>query len=187
MAYLSCHENRYLLDLPLVYNTVMTKFTEEHKKQISEALKGKPKPWQRKVRIAKLCPCGNTFYLTPGQVREGHGKYCSRKCSFKYQRRPKMIAMAKLCGENSINWKGDCAGYKAFHLRVQKTRGIASVCVDCGSTKKVEWANLTGNYADVMDYKELCKKCHNKFDSMRKSSTLGANGNNTREGGVVSA
>ena len=174
----------------------MTKFTEEHKKRISEALKGKPRPWQLKEKIKKTCLCGNIFYLTPGQVRKGHGKYCSRKCSFKYQNHPNFLNMAKLNGKNSINWKGDEVGYSAFHLRVQKERGKAGICEKCGSSKFVDWANQTGKYEDVSDYKQLCRKCHLIFDEIgkkgwitrkSKSSTPEANGNITREGGGVSA
>jgi DNA-directed RNA polymerase subunit M/transcription elongation factor TFIIS len=185
-----------LLDMPLMYNIIMTKFTEEHKRRISESLKGKPRPWQLKTKIVKICPCGEIFYLTPGQVRKGHGKYCSRKCSYKYQHHPNFLKYSKLKGKYNVNWKGILAKYSALHLRVQKERGIAIICESCGSTTKVEWANLTGDYNNVMDYKSLCKKCHNILDDIykkgwitrkNKSSTPEANGKNTREGGGVSA
>lgn len=45
-------------------------------------------------------------------------------------------------------------------------RGTPSECEDCGTTeaKRFEWANLTGNYQDVNDYRRLCTSCHNILD-----------------------
>jgi len=66
------------------------------------------------------------------------------------------------------SWKGDNATYSALHLRVQTARGKASKCSDCGESdknKRYNWANISGNYTDVMDYKELCVSCHNKMDN----------------------
>jgi len=68
-------------------------------------------------------------------------------------------------------WKGDDAGYKAMHLRVARARGKPSRCEDCGTTDpalRYEWANLTGRYEDVFDYRRLCKGCHNRFDARRR-------------------
>lgn len=63
-------------------------------------------------------------------------------------------------------WKGDAAKYAALHLRVQRVRGKPSKCEVCGTTtaKRFEWANMTGNYADPMDYKRMCCSCHHKHD-----------------------
>ena len=69
-------------------------------------------------------------------------------------------------GENNPNWKGNKADYKALHRRVEEIRGKPNKCEECETTKtkRYEWANISGNYSDVMDYKRLCKKCHHKFD-----------------------
>ncbi len=71
-------------------------------------------------------------------------------------------------GENNPSWKGDGAGYDAFHKRVVKARGKPRVCAACDTktAKRYEWANLTGNYADVHDYVRLCKSCHNRIDGV---------------------
>jgi len=86
-----------------------------------------------------------------------------------------------IVGPNHFNWKGCNVGYKAFHLRVGNARGKATVCQDCGDQGFVEWANLTGNYGDINDYKSLCRKCHHKLDGHNYK------GWHTRRGGVVSA
>ena len=75
-------------------------------------------------------------------------------------------------GANNSSWKGDDAGYAALHYRVQKVRGKAVKCDVCGhsdSDRKYEWANLTKNYADVMDYKQMCQSCHATYDDMTKN------------------
>lgn len=69
-------------------------------------------------------------------------------------------------GADHAGWKGDDAGYQAFHLRVQRQRGKPSRCEMCGTTEgQFEWANLMGDYADVMDYARLCVPCHRTRDA----------------------
>ena len=40
-------------------------------------------------------------------------------------------------------------------------------CQICETTKAktFEWANLTGNYSDLTDYKRMCGSCHSKYDN----------------------
>lgn len=84
-------------------------------------------------------------------------------------------------GENNHMWKGEAANYQALHLRVQQSRGRPSICAACETTDgKFEWANMTGNYADVYDYIRLCISCHRRFDADRRKKT----GRSTREGVV---
>ncbi len=70
--------------------------------------------------------------------------------------------------ENNDAWKGNKAGYAAFHYRVQKLRGKPSKCSMCETktAKRFEWANVTGDYSNVYDYVRLCKSCHSKFDNV---------------------
>lgn len=74
----------------------------------------------------------------------------------------------KQTGEDNPAWKGDNAKYAAYHYRVQKLRGKPEVCSMCETTKakRFEWANVTGDYANVYDYVRLCKSCHSKFDNV---------------------
>lgn len=73
-------------------------------------------------------------------------------------------------GEANPVWKGDRAKYQALHLRVATLRGKPQQCEECGTTqeRRYEWANLTGNYQDVMDYRRMCVSCHRKFDNQRR-------------------
>lgn len=69
-------------------------------------------------------------------------------------------------GVKNSSWKGDKAGYDAFHVRVEVLRGKPSTCETCGTTnaKAFDWANLTGRYQDPWDYKRLCRSCHARLD-----------------------
>lgn len=157
--------------------------TEEHKRNISQALKGRPRPWQEKEKIKITCPCGTKLLLTPGRIREGHGKYCSRNCTYKYRDNSKFLSLIIKKGQKNQNWRGDAVGYKAFHLRVNQLRGKAYFCEEnkTHQSTRFEWANLNGNYEDIYDYKSLCKKCHNEFDNVV------IKGWETRRGGDVLA
>lgn len=70
-------------------------------------------------------------------------------------------------GTANNNWKGDDAGYQAFHIRVEVARGTPSLCEECGTSdpsKSYDWTNISGNYEDVADYRRLCRSCHWKDD-----------------------
>jgi hypothetical protein len=133
------------------------------------------------MKIQVKCPCGKILFFTPGQIRPGHGKYCSRKCTFKYKNNLKFLEHAKKRGMENHNWKGDTAGYKALHLRITQERGKAKQCLFGKGHKFVEWANVSGEYQNVFDYIPLCRKCHQKFDDVHTK------GWNTRKGGDVTA
>ncbi len=76
-------------------------------------------------------------------------------------------------GKNNTSWKGDKATYAALHYRVEAARGKPHLCEVCGDMEKgfYEWANLTGRYADIMDYKRMCRKCHRQYDKNRPNSS----------------
>ncbi len=68
-------------------------------------------------------------------------------------------------GSKNSSWKGDSATYAALHRRVEAQRGRPKRCEDCGKTRgRFEWANISGRYSDVMDYKRLCVSCHHRLD-----------------------
>lgn len=75
-------------------------------------------------------------------------------------------------GSANDSWKGDLAGYEAFHVRVYRAFGKPSKCEQCGTTEgKFEWSNRTGAYHDINDYWRLCIPCHRQFDSVRRRET----------------
>ncbi|MCP4990117.1 MAG: hypothetical protein GY928_29985 [Colwellia sp.] len=69
-------------------------------------------------------------------------------------------------GENNDSWKGDEAGYAAFHRRLYSKYGKPTKCSVCGtkSSSNYDYANLTGNYHDIDDYAPMCRSCHWKYD-----------------------
>jgi len=70
-------------------------------------------------------------------------------------------------GENNHMWKGDQAGYSCLHKRLHRRFGKAQKCEICGTTdkrKSYDYANLTGKYKDINDYKQMCRSCHWKHD-----------------------
>ena len=71
--------------------------------------------------------------------------------------------------ENNPNWKGNKAGYAALHYRIYKAKGCPKKCEECGTTdkkKRYQWANLTGKFEDIDDYKRMCQSCHAKHDKI---------------------
>lgn len=74
--------------------------------------------------------------------------------------------------ENNDSWRGDEAGYQALHARLYRTKGQPNRCEWCGEcspNKTYDWANLSGNYADIDDYVRLCRSCHWKLDKKHKN------------------
>jgi hypothetical protein len=77
-------------------------------------------------------------------------------------------------GASNSSWRGDEATYAALHYRVYVARGKPKHCEHCGKTSpsaRYEWANVSGNYADIHDYIRLCKKCHIHFDEVPAKSS----------------
>jgi transcriptional regulator with XRE-family HTH domain len=88
-------------------------------------------------------------------------------------RRPKVKRDQR--GEKNSFWRGDAATYKALHYRVYVARGLPKECVSCSSKDpeaRYEWANLTGQYADVNDYARMCVPCHRRFDAARRKEVV---------------
>lgn len=70
-------------------------------------------------------------------------------------------------GEKNSSWKGELAGYHAFHRRLYAARGRPSNCEVCGTSdpeRSYDYANLSGRYQDMADYKAMCRSCHWKYD-----------------------
>ncbi len=74
--------------------------------------------------------------------------------------------------DNNDSWKAGKVTYAAYHYRVQSARGKANHCEEChryDDNIKYDWANITGDYADVNDYRQLCRSCHFKRDGHKKN------------------
>jgi hypothetical protein len=69
------------------------------------------------------------------------------------------------------HWKGDAAGYQAFHMRLYALLGAPQQCARCGTSdtsRTYDWANLSGRYADMDDYARMCRQCHRRYDQARR-------------------
>lgn len=77
-------------------------------------------------------------------------------------------------GIKNTMWKGNSVSYSAFHFRVESIYGKPKKCSVCGTddlSKSYDWANLTGKYEDVSDYKRMCRSCHRQYDKNRPNSS----------------
>ena len=79
-------------------------------------------------------------------------------------------------GPKNHMWKGHAAGLTPLHRRLDRRFGSPRHCSVCGSTdaaRTYDWANLTGNYAELSDYKRMCRSCHRLFDNRRRRLRAG--------------
>lgn len=99
----------------------------------------------------------------------------SQKSVFKAMRRnnitARVAAKRDQYGENNHAWKGENAGYAAFHRRLYSRLGKPSKCSECGTetARNYDYANLSGNYSDMNDYAPMCRSCHWKYDKKIKN------------------
>lgn len=142
------------------------KHTDEARNKIRLALLGRKRPelsgknnpnWKDKI-ICHCHICKKLFAVYPSRI---NAKFCSRKCYAEDWKK-------RIPGHN---FAGDNVGYSGAHKRVKAQRGNLNVCEICktSDTKNVyEWANLTGKYADIGDYKRMCRFCHREYDAKRE-------------------
>jgi len=112
-------------------------------------------------RVKKVCQhCGDEFYTNPSSIKRGGGKFCSNEC------------MKSIRGSNHKLWKGNKVGYTALHIWVRQNKPKPNACEICGKiTTKLEAANISGGYKrDINDFVYLCKKCHRRFDNIKKKN-----------------
>lgn len=110
--------------------------------------------------------------------RDAKGKFTGGRGYWKGKKLPKHVValkkkrMSGRKGAETPRWKGDRPlSYVQYHRRVVMAFGKPSRCDVCGRTDDgitYEWANLTDNYANVNDYKRMCRSCHRRYDFARK-------------------
>lgn len=139
---------------PFGYN--ITQETKNKIRNTKKALGLKPVPYVINPDIVCVCKnCKKEFTVI--NSRKNTAKFCNVTC-YKESLKGKPVY-----GNGIFKAKS----YGAYHYKVRKLRGTPSKCEVCNTTtaKKFEWANLTGNYPDIMDYKRMCTKCHAQFDN----------------------
>lgn len=67
--------------------------------------------------------------------------------------------------------------YSRRHQWVRRKYPKAGICTICKETKKTDWSNKTGQYNElnILDWQELCRKCHYKYDREVLSMQTGLN------------
>jgi len=105
-----------------------------------------PEPWNK----------GKT---TPKEVKEKQ-RQAKLKNPVRYWLGKKRLHMTD---EKHWMWKGDDAGYRAKHQWIEKMKGKACMCEDCGvrGLNRYHWHNLDKKYTrELNKYKQLCPTCH---------------------------
>lgn len=119
------------------------KMSEEHKRRIGQANKGRIGFWK-------------------GKKRSVEARLKMREAAIKHGRLPPVLV-----GEEHSFWKGEQAGYTPIHIWVARWKGKANRCEDCGATdkKRYDWSNIDHKYRRVLaDYIARCRSCHQKYD-----------------------
>ena len=131
----------------------------------------------------RVCDCGARFLATGIQMLAPKC-YCSRECFYKFRIRPtglkyvivnpnayhfkkgqKAMGTPFQKGHLPANFKGEEVGYDALHDWVNRKKGKAEICEECGSTSWIGWANKSHEYQrDLADWIALCVPCHRRHD-----------------------
>ena len=110
----------------------------------------------------KVCPtCDELKLIRRDKI------WCSHRCSKMGDLNP---AKQKAFPHGMTKYE-----YVMAHKAVRLARGKAFGCEHCGTRAKrmYHWANLTGDYWNVWDYKSLCVPCHSKMDYAREDTGNG--------------
>jgi hypothetical protein len=89
-------------------------------------------------------------------------------------------------GPLNDNWSGRSATILSKHKRLYRAFGQPSKCDVCGTTdesKHYDWANLSGDYDDPLDFKRMCRSCHWKYDK-KHLNLKGAKGARGHRGAI---
>ena len=90
--------------------------------------------------------CGKKKYFEQNQLRRRPCRYCSVRCARKSERKTFLK-------------------YSSVHSRIKKDWGNAKKCFICGTSKCVDWANVSKSYLLARDdWLELCRKHHIAYD-----------------------
>ena len=85
-------------------------------------------------------------------------------------------------GANNGMWKGDKVGYIQLHCWVKNHLIEPQTCRDCNKPKKLDLANISGNYRrELSDWEWLCRRCHmlkdGRLENLKKTQFIKGQGN----------
>jgi hypothetical protein len=115
------------------------------------------------------CGCGEPVSLAKKDIRYRQG-HASRGRTVSAKTRARMSAAARR-GAAQPNWQGDDVGYQALHRYLRDNFPKSGVCDECAADPvRTEWALIHGrSYTrDIHDYRELCRRCHLRYDGQLK-------------------
>lgn len=105
------------------------------------------------------------------QLEVGNAVGVSQKVVWNIMRRhglgARIAAKRNQTGSANASWRGDKAGYAAFHRRLYAKLGKPVSCSVCGTNdaaRSYDYANLSGRYQDMQDFAAMCRSCHWKYD-----------------------
>jgi len=168
------------------------KHTEETKLKMSLIRKGKKqnKEWienkaksKRKGNNFNCLNCGNMFWRSPSNIKNGNNKFCSKKCYQIWQKGKIKSSRGKpklwLRGSNNPNWKGgknsinnqirNSLDYKIWRKNILERDNY--ICQECGISGNKSYLNVHHIKPFSLYYElrfdnnnaiTLCKKCHYK-------------------------
>jgi hypothetical protein len=133
--------------------------SEERKKKISSALMG------RKISAVTR----KKLSLASSVSQKGRKASIETKLKMSLSHIGKNTWSKGCKRENALSWKGENAGYVAFHMWVARRKGQPDTCEHCGMSglkgRQIHWANKDHKYRRVLDdYIRLCKNCHTEYD-----------------------
>lgn len=125
------------------------KHTEEAKRKISKArkgkkretMKGKKNPNWQGGRMQKCKQCNNEFWVTPSDIKMKQRKFCSMKCYGKWKSQYRI-------GKNNSNWRGGQA---------------KQICKQCGKEFLARAVAVKNGQRKFCSY-----QCSNKYTAIGK-------------------
>lgn len=101
-------------------------------------------------------------FTNSGQFQKG--EHHSPKTEFKKGQQLK---------EDNPDWRGEKVGYHAVHKWIQKSLIKPQTCRDCNQPKKLELANLSGEYKrDITDWEWLCHRYNTSKDATKRKEGI---------------
>ena len=92
----------------------------------------------------------------------------SRLKGFKHKESTKRKMSIEKTGIKNVLWKGDDVGYGTLHDWVNRWKGKAKTCQECGKSP-AEWANIDHKYRRKLgDFISLCDQCYRTYDVEKK-------------------
>lgn len=109
------------------------------------------------LKTCIICKAEFSKQLSPKQIANGSGKYCSKQCAVKGTGN---LRKSDNSGSNHGAWKGDEVKYNGLHLWVRHHKPKPSLCEECKLVPPLDLANKGIYNRDFNNWEYLCRKCH---------------------------